>query len=100
MILSLIIASSCATVATSPISAGRTSTIELTSCKFPKLKEPARCGKLPVYENRAAQSGRMIALNIVVLPAQSSELKSDPAEIGEVATVAQEEAMIRESITT
>ncbi|HET7005680.1 MAG TPA: alpha/beta fold hydrolase [Candidatus Binatia bacterium] len=78
VILSLIIASSCATVATSPISAGRTSTIELTSCKFPKLKEPARCGKLPVYENRAAQSGRMIALNIVVLPAQSSELKSDP----------------------
>ena len=45
---------------------------------MPKHKEPARCGKLAVYENRAAKSGRVIALNIVVLPAQSSEPTAEP----------------------
>jgi pimeloyl-ACP methyl ester carboxylesterase len=78
VILFLIIASSCATVATPPISAGRRSTIELTACKFAKLKEPALCGKLPVYENRAAKSGRWISLNIVVLPARHSPAAADP----------------------
>ena len=78
VILLLIIASSCATVATSPISARRPSTVELRSCNLPKHKEPALCGKHQVYENRAAKSGRVIALNIVVLPAQSSEPKAEP----------------------
>jgi pimeloyl-ACP methyl ester carboxylesterase len=38
----------------------------------------ARCGTLTVYENRAAKSGRQIALNIAVLPALSKEHAPDP----------------------
>ncbi len=37
----------------------------------------ARCGKLQVYENRAAQSGRQISLNVVVIPAISRSAKPD-----------------------
>ena len=38
----------------------------------------AYCGTLTVYENRVAQQGRQIDLNIVVLPAISSDAKADP----------------------
>ncbi len=78
VILSLIITSSCATVETSPISARRPSIVELSSCNLPKHKEAALCGKHQVYENRSAKSGRVIALNLVVLPALSSEPKAEP----------------------
>lgn len=36
------------------------------------------CGKYEVYENRQAQSGRKIALNILVLPAVSDKPAPDP----------------------
>lgn len=36
------------------------------------------CGKYEVYENRSSQSGRKIALNIMVLPAISDKPASDP----------------------
>lgn len=78
VIIPLIIASSCATVATAPISARRQFTVEQSSCNLPKHIEAALCGKHQVYENRAAKSGRVIALNIVVLPALSSEPKAEP----------------------
>jgi pimeloyl-ACP methyl ester carboxylesterase len=38
----------------------------------------AQCGTLRVYENRAAHSGRMIDLNIVVIKAQSTDPAPDP----------------------
>jgi pimeloyl-ACP methyl ester carboxylesterase len=38
----------------------------------------AYCGTLKVYENRATKQGRQIDLNIVVLPAISSDAKADP----------------------
>ncbi len=76
--LALFIASSCATVTHSPVTEKRPTTIELTSCTLAKHKEAALCGKHQVYENRAAQTGRRIALNIVVLPARSSAAKADP----------------------
>ena len=72
------VASSCATVTHSPVSEKRPTTIGLTSCTLAKHKEAALCGKHQVYENRAAQTGRKIALNIVVLPARSSPTKADP----------------------
>ncbi len=78
VIFSLVAASSCANVSPAPITPRKLSTVELTACDLPKSKEAALCGKYHVYENRAAKSGRMIALNIVVLPAQSVEPKSDP----------------------
>jgi pimeloyl-ACP methyl ester carboxylesterase len=38
----------------------------------------ARCGTYEVWENRTANSGRRISLNILVLPARGSERRSDP----------------------
>ncbi len=38
----------------------------------------ARCGKLEVFENRAAGTGRKIALHIVVLPAHRRKPAADP----------------------
>ena len=38
----------------------------------------AQCGRLQVYENRAARSGRKIDLNIVVIKAQSGHPVPDP----------------------
>lgn len=38
----------------------------------------AHCGTLNVYENRAARTGRQIALNIVVLPSIGPERQPDP----------------------
>jgi pimeloyl-ACP methyl ester carboxylesterase len=76
--LALLIASSCATVRNSSDVTRRQATIELNSCNLPKYKERALCGKHQVYENRRAKSGRVIALNIVVLPARSSEPKAEP----------------------
>jgi pimeloyl-ACP methyl ester carboxylesterase len=78
LVILLTIASSCATAATAPTSARKQTTIELSSCNLPKLKEAVLCGKHQVYENRTAKSGRVIALNIVVLPARSSEPKTEP----------------------
>jgi pimeloyl-ACP methyl ester carboxylesterase len=72
------VTSSCATVTHSPVTEKRPTTIELTSCTLAKHKEAALCGKHQVYENRAAQTGRKIALNIVVLPARNSPAKADP----------------------
>jgi len=48
----------------------------LTSCSVGGAV--ARCGTLDVYENRAAKSGRKIALNIVVVPAVNAHHAADP----------------------
>lgn len=50
----------------------------LTPCRVPGLEEDVLCGRLEVFENRAARSGRRIALNIVVLPARSDRPAPDP----------------------
>ena len=68
---------SCATVANVADSNGRHTGVELTPCNFTKLKPPVLCAKLWVYENRAAQSGRVIGLNIVVLPARTDAAQRD-----------------------
>lgn len=58
------------------------STIPLEPCQLAAPDGPARlaakCGKLTVYENRAAQSGRQIDLRIAVLPAISRTPAADP----------------------
>jgi pimeloyl-ACP methyl ester carboxylesterase len=51
---------------------------KLQPCHVPGVDEEVRCGRYEVYENRAARSGRKIALNIVVLPATGSRATSDP----------------------
>lgn len=57
----------------------RQSTIPLEPCRLNNGTE-AQCGTLTVYEDRAAQSGRTIDLNIAVLPAtgSSSIAQDDP----------------------
>ncbi len=58
------------------------SRIPLEPCQLAAPVSPARlaaqCGKLTVYENRAAQSGRQIDLHIAVLPAISRTPAADP----------------------
>ena len=58
------------------------SSIPLEPCQLAASVGPARlaaqCGKLTVYENRAAQSGRQIDLRIAVLPAISRTPAADP----------------------
>jgi pimeloyl-ACP methyl ester carboxylesterase len=51
--------------------------VEFHSCAQPALKN-ALCGKYEVFENRAAQKGRKIALNVVMLPALAEKPAPDP----------------------
>ena len=52
--------------------------LKLVPCHVPGVAEEVRCGRYEVFENRAAQAGRKIALNIVVLPATGPKAASDP----------------------
>jgi pimeloyl-ACP methyl ester carboxylesterase len=52
------------------------SNVQLKPCSLGWIE--AQCGTLRVYENRAARSGRMLDLNIVVIKAQSDDPASDP----------------------
>jgi pimeloyl-ACP methyl ester carboxylesterase len=46
--------------------------LHLAPCSLGKSKTPARCGTFGVYEDRARRSGRIIALNLIVVPAKHS----------------------------
>lgn len=48
----------------------------LNDCKLEGVA--AKCGTLEVYENRATKQGRMIGINIVVLPATGDKREPDP----------------------
>jgi pimeloyl-ACP methyl ester carboxylesterase len=52
--------------------------IHLTPCRFPKYSEEVLCGKYDVFEDRMAQSGRRITLNVVVLSALAVKPERDP----------------------
>ncbi len=52
--------------------------LKLEPCNLPNLRQDARCAKYEVFEDRAAKSGRKIALNLVVLPATGDKPASDP----------------------
>jgi pimeloyl-ACP methyl ester carboxylesterase/membrane protease YdiL (CAAX protease family) len=49
----------------------------LSSAGFP-VEYPAQCGKLDVFENPQAQTGRKISLHIAVIPASSQNKAADP----------------------
>jgi pimeloyl-ACP methyl ester carboxylesterase len=51
-------------------------TVQLTPCRIGYRQ--AQCGSLQVYEDREAQSGRMIPLKIVVFPALNDQPAPDP----------------------
>jgi len=50
----------------------------LSPCKLADIEEILQCGKLTVFENRATRTGRMIDLNVVVLPALDHNSKKEP----------------------
>jgi pimeloyl-ACP methyl ester carboxylesterase len=52
--------------------------IPLEPCRTADGNTEGLCGKVEVYENRQAQSGRKIALNIMVLPALAEKPAADP----------------------
>lgn len=59
-------------------SAARIVTNKLKPCHIANVDEEVLCGNYEVYENRAASTGRKISLNIVVLPAKTADVESDP----------------------
>lgn len=64
------------------LSGGVKPTLELSPCQLSApglaVRMAARCGRLTVFEDRAAQSGREITLNVAVLPATGRNVASDP----------------------
>jgi pimeloyl-ACP methyl ester carboxylesterase len=57
-----------------PVQRGR---IQMKPCNNPSLGSDLLCGKYEVFEDRAAQKGRRIALNIVLLPAKDAKPSPD-----------------------
>jgi pimeloyl-ACP methyl ester carboxylesterase len=56
----------------------RALTSKLTPCHVANVDEEVLCGTYEVFENRAVKTGRKINLNIVVLPAKTSDVEPDP----------------------
>jgi len=56
----------------------RPASLPLAPCTVPKSDTQVLCGRYPVFENRAAQAGRRIMLNVVVVPALSPRPLADP----------------------
>lgn len=50
----------------------------LEVCRPEGSEEDMLCGKLPVWEDRAAQSGRKIELKVIVIPAHTQTPEPDP----------------------
>ena len=57
---------------------GNGATIPLSPCHLKGLSEVAECGTLEVFEDRAAQAGRRIALRVAVIPAVTATPDPDP----------------------
>src|SRR5260370_39218869 len=51
---------------------------QLKPCNIKGVEEELLCGKLSVFENRQAETGRKIDLNVVVLPALDQNGKREP----------------------
>ncbi|MEA2599278.1 MAG: hypothetical protein QOF89_270 [Acidobacteriota bacterium] len=75
LLLSVLALASCGSIAaeTAPVKK-----LEPVPCAIPSLPKDARCGVYEVFENRAAQSGRRIPLQVVILPATGPERLPDP----------------------
>jgi len=67
-------AAACAT----PPRAAPPSRLVLERCRVPRPAVDVRCGALEVFEDRAAKSGRTLALNVLVLPALTASPAPDP----------------------
>lgn len=52
--------------------------LPLEPCRIEGIEERLLCGRLSVWENREARSGRKISLKVVVAPALGEEVAADP----------------------
>jgi pimeloyl-ACP methyl ester carboxylesterase len=52
--------------------------LALSACRLDGLADEARCGTLEVFEDRAANSGKRIALRVAVVPALAAAARPDP----------------------
>jgi len=52
------------------LAAGPQLGLHLSTCTQGKAKVPAKCGTFGVYENRESHSGRIIPLNVILIPAK------------------------------
>lgn len=52
--------------------------LSLTPCRIEGVARQVTCGKLEVFEDRAAATGRKISLRVVVIPALASNPEPDP----------------------
>jgi pimeloyl-ACP methyl ester carboxylesterase len=64
--------------ACSPVPDSVRGAVKLTECHLPGLERAALCGTHEVWENRAAGTGRRIAIQIAVIPARRRGAESDP----------------------
>src|SRR6185369_5565354 len=74
LILATIISLQCA----STVRQNLNKRLVLNDCTVEGVQGPAKCGTLEVYENRATKQGRMIGINLVVLPATGDKREPDP----------------------
>jgi pimeloyl-ACP methyl ester carboxylesterase len=63
------------TKSTAAVKRGR---VEMRPCANPNLTSDVLCAKYEVFENRAAKTGRKIALNVMLLPAINPKPAPDP----------------------
>ena len=77
----LCVAAGLAAAACGPAPEAPRATIELANCRLPGVEVMARCAKHEVFEDREAQQGRRIPINIAVVPARSRAHEPDPVVI-------------------
>ncbi|HRE15224.1 MAG TPA: alpha/beta hydrolase, partial [Usitatibacteraceae bacterium] len=70
-----------ALAACAPAPSGPAKTIALSECRLPGIETTVLCGRHEVFEDRAAKSGRKIALRIAVLPARRRAGDPDPVVV-------------------
>lgn len=56
-------------------------TLALADCRLPGIDAMARCARHEVFEDRDAQSGRRIRINIAVVPARNRAREPDPVVV-------------------
>jgi len=60
------------------IGAANVATAQMAPCTIPGLTGDVRCGTVEVYENRAARSGRRLALSVIVAQATGPDRAPEP----------------------
>jgi pimeloyl-ACP methyl ester carboxylesterase len=78
LILTRVDATTATTPAPPPLPTNPRRQIQLQPCGLPGITKDALCGQYEVFEDRAAQKGRKIKLNVMLLPALVNNPAPDP----------------------